>query len=247
MTSARQDIPISRVYIVHSKHHEATRGAHIRAQVQALGFPAYFIMEGEADELSKEYLEQQFDDSISSKPKLASCCHKHLLAAKYAIENKDEVILVLENDVFFEENWASVLAQAFKELKEMKAHGYLLSLEDTTLKYVPRSKRRAGQVVYANTITRMAGAYILDLEACRNIVKYNSENKVRLGPDWNLNFVQEAGLLNIYWMEPSIVEQGSHNGKMQTSFFTKGGRGIRGRWRWLFMKFYKKHILYNLR
>jgi len=192
-------------------------------------------------------LKEQFDESISSNPKLASCCHKHLLAAKYAIEKGDQVILVLENDVFFEENWEKELALAMKNLQDMKASGYLLSLEDTTLRYVPRSQRRDGVVVYPNSITRMAGAYVLDLQACKNIVKYNSENKVRLGPDWNLNYVHDAGLLNIYWMEPSIVEQGSHNGKMQTAFFTKGGTGFKGRWRWLSRKFYKKHVLYNLR
>ena len=84
-----------------------------------MGIPAYYIMEGEADELSTAYLKEQFDESISSNPKLASCCHKHLLAAKYAIEKGDQVILVLENDVFFEENWEKELALAMKNLQDI--------------------------------------------------------------------------------------------------------------------------------
>lgn len=245
-SSSYSSLPIQKVYIVHSKHHESTRGKHIRAVVEDLGLPYYFIMEGEDEEILQPEVQRYFGDFLKTRPRLASCCYKHLLAYKYAIANNEQLIMVLENDVFFETGYKQILQQALQEIKQRQLSNYVFSIEDTTLRYPPRSVRKKGVLVYEGDRSRMAGAYIMDLEGCRSMVSYTEKYGIPSGPDWQMNFVHDAGLLNIYWLYPSVAEQGSHNGKMQTAFFSKGA-GWWNRLRWKLNKFYKRDILYNLR
>jgi glycosyl transferase, family 25 len=239
-------LPISRVYIIHTAVHEQERGAHIRQQVNALQLPYAFVMEGEATDVLQRNDIPAIKDKLLKQPGLASCSYKHYRACQLAVERKEACIMILENDIFFEPHWKSTLAKALHEIQQKKISGYVLSVEDSSLHYTPRSQRKPGEVVYPARHPRMAGAYVMDLAACKALVQYIETNGLYAEPDWHLHDAQQQGLLQMYWLHPAIAEQGSHNGRMQTAFNSKS-KNRWNRFRWKFKKWYRKYILYNLR
>ena len=66
-------------------------------------------------------------------------------------------------------------------------------------------------------------------------------NKVNDIIDWWHNQLIDKGLLKIYWCFPTIVEQGSHNGLIDSALDDKK-KGVYFKTKFRIEKFYKKHI-----
>ena len=239
-------LPISRVYIIHTAVHEKERGAHVRHQMKALNLPCELVMEGEATEVLQLSGVPVIKDKLLKQSGLASCSYKHYRACQLAIMRKEECILILENDIFLEPHWKNTLAKALQEIKQKQISCFVLSIEDSSLHYTPRSQRKQGELVYPARHPRMAGAYVMDIAACKALVNYIDEHGLYAEPDWHLHDAQQQGLLQMYWLHPAIAEQGSHNGHMQTAFNSKS-KNRWNRFRWKIKKWYRKHVLYNLR
>ena len=74
------------------------------------------------------------------------------------------------------------------------------------------------------------------------MIKDAIEQKCGKVIDWWHNDMIDRKIIKMYWAHPPLTEQGSFNGKLNSSISIRNNGQIR-RFRWLFQKFYKMYIL----
>jgi len=84
----------------------------------------------------------------------------------------------------------------------------------------------------------MAGAYLIDLTGATNILNDLKQTKCHTVIDWWHNTLIERGVVKMYWAQPPLVEQGSHNGQLSSTISTKPGTRSR-RIKWWIQKSFK--------
>ncbi len=119
--------------------------------------------------------------------------------------------------------------------------GFIISLENTTLKTPSIWQTKKEQNIYRAKMSRAAGAYIIDLKGAADILKDLENNKCARIIDWWHNDMIDRKIIKYYWAYPSIVEQGSHNGLMSSTISTKSSSTKR-KISWFFQKAYKTYF-----
>ncbi len=154
------------------------------------------------------------------------------------------IVLILEDDIKFYSNYSKIY-DVINEIERRDLKNFIISLEDSALKYIPKSKRIKGNMLYHAKETRMSGAYLIDKIAAKNILNFVKVNKIHLPIDWYLNFCIEKNVVNMFWSEPTLCIQTSLSGEMQSLIDKKKTGIIRG----LNIKLQRlyKHILYFFR
>ena len=107
----------------------------------------------------------------------------------------------------------------------------MLFLGDGCNLHIPLIKRRPFNLIYkkcreptswgGNGATRCTDSILISKKCAKkicNFYKEIKENEINLPVDWWLNNVIRELQLEIYWMEPTIVTQGSQNGKYNSSY-----------------------------
>ena len=61
---------------------------------------------------------------------------------------------------------------------------FLISLEESNLKYVRKSERKEDSLLYKKPIGRMAGAYLMDTICAQALINEIENNKCNLAIDW---------------------------------------------------------------
>jgi len=214
-------------YILHVKGSD-DRYKHMLSQIKGLSIPFKFVLEGDQEDLTREIISKNFKDGMACVSGASSCTYKHFLSLRDMIKNKIPYGLIFENDVFLGKNFEKSVFKALAEIKGREIRNFYLSLEDSFLKFVKGSARKKGQTVYKvekgeygghnGYNTRAAGAYIVDLEAAKNIIKEVDSNKCGLVSDWFFTHCVSKGIISLYWLHPTIASQGSHNGKFNSMF-----------------------------
>lgn len=208
-----------KIYVIHVKA-AYDREKHMLKQFNEKNINDYkFILDGDIDDISEEKLNRLF----TSKEVTAtiSCAYKHYLAYKEIVENNLKYALILEDDIYLENNFNSIFNKIEEEIKENNLKNYIISLEDSNLRYVKGSERRKKQYLYKNKEGRLTGAYIIDFLAAKNIIDEIEKNKCHLPIDWYHNLCSSKGIISIYWSHPTIAIQGSLMGKTKALIGTK--------------------------
>jgi glycosyl transferase family 25 len=177
---------------------------------------------------------------------VVDCTLRHILFYQRMVERCDKMALILENDPCPMRNFTEMLAKITAEAKNLPA-GIFISLENTTLRFPPRRAICSGQYLYKADYGRCAGAYILDLEAAKNIMARLRNRKCGMVVDHWHNEMARDGVFTIYWAHPPCIEQGSHNGKTISGAISTKRKGMQRRISWLLQKFYKQRLLRLLR
>lgn len=204
-----------------------------------------FVIEGDKTDLTPELINTYFKELMNNVSGATSCAYKHLLIAQKIADGDDQYALVLEDDIFFYDNFNQQLSKIVEEIEHRNLTNFIISIEDSILKYVERSQRKQNQHLYKKAKGRLAGAYIMDQKAARAILQKVAEEKMGIPIDWFHNLCESDGLLNIYWAQPTICCQRSHNGTMP-SLIDKKEYNWWKRIKFLIHKKYKE-ILYTLR
>jgi phosphoribosylglycinamide formyltransferase-1 len=224
-------------YIIHVKTDEIRR-KHMEQQIKNLKFKFDFILDGEQIDLTEEIIKKNFGGLMLNilDPKLtdhyvnlgtASCTYKHLLAYRDLIKTNFEFGIVFENDAVVSKNFNEVILQSIEEIKRRNLKNVFLSLEDSMLRYVPRSKRIKGQFVYRNPrLTRFAGAYLFDRKHAENIIDYVNTTGCNDVIDHFINRRDIDGTINIYWIHPTVATGGTSCGKVSSYFECRKYSGI---------------------
>ena len=233
-----------KTYIIHvSDDYERER--HMNSQLVGKNLDVTYILDGDKKDLSEEVLSTYFTGNRKNTSNSTSCVYKHILAYEKIVEDNAEVALVLEDDIIFYKNFSATLARICAEIKREKLEGYIISLEDSLLRYINRSDRIKDKFIYAKEKGRFAGAYLIDTQAAKNMLKLIQDEKCHIPMDWYHNYCQQRNLVNIYWSQPTIAVQKSMIGSMSTLIDNKTS-GLFRTISFYIQRVYKR-LLYNLR
>lgn len=222
------------------------RGEHIDRMLKSFGMDYEFIKEGDVDQLDVQLMSRFFKNGATLQPTARhSCATKHFLACEYIVSHDLEGALVLEDDIVLHDNFNKYFKESIDELhREYKDRPAIISYEDSSLRFVPRSQRRNGQLLYVANKGRMAGCYYMSRCCAEVILKDLAENKcdVTDADTYHYELLQRA-LIDYLWCQPTIATQGTFSGAFRSSL-ADDGHFVK--LRWLFKKSYKK-LLYWFR
>lgn len=221
---------IDKIYVLHVKEGYQDREDSIKKQLRELNLEFEFILEHDIPELKEEELSQYFSKEHLLRPSELSCSMKHIEALKKIEQNDGEIFLVLEDDVLFSKETLNILQNIKKELSVIEKN-FVISLGNAANMYTPKKELKEGKFLYENIENRAADSYLISKEAVIKRLKWLNENTTKLPADHMYNFIDNEVGNNIYWLEPTIVTQGSQAG-LFTSSIQKAKPFHRFRWLW---------------
>jgi glycosyl transferase family 25 len=201
-----------------------------------------FVTGGDPIHFKKEIIEKYFIADIDSalSEGVLSCTLNHILAYEKMVKNNNKFAIVFENDPFFLGNFKKKLVRMFDEITKLEK-GFIISLENSTLRFPSYWQTKKNSFLYRAKAGRMAGAYLIDLEGATKILNDLKHNKCHIVIDWWHNSLIDRGVIKMYWAHPALVEQGSHNGRLNSTISSKPSNMSR-RMKWLAQKYYKLYI-----
>lgn len=201
-----------------------------------------FVTEGDPSLFTDELLNQYFSPDIRNTlgDGTLSCTLNHILAYERMIKNKNSYAIVFENDPFFLGDFQKKLKKIFPAAEALDK-GWIISLENSTLKFPSYWTAQKGKYLYQATAGRMAGAYMIDLAGAKTIIKDLKQHKCHTVIDWWHNSLIDRGVVKMYWAHPPLVEQGSHNGHLNSTISSKR-KSFSRRLSWVIQKNYKTYV-----
>ena len=222
------------------------RGEHMDRMLCRFNMDYEFVKDADLDHLDAQLMGRFFKDGATLQPTARhSCAAKHFLACEYIVNHDLEGALVLEDDIVLHTNFKSVCAKSLDELRrDYEGRPAIISFEDSSLRFVPRSQRRKGQLLYPATKGRMAGCYWMSRRCAEVILQDLAVNKCSATDADTYHYqLLQRGLIDYLWCQPTIATQGTFSGAFRSSLANDGSFV---RLRWLFKKNYKK-LLYWFR
>lgn len=239
----------TQVLVIHVRGQEE-RKTFVLHQLETVGLPYHFILDGNVEDLTPEVIDRYFiddgmPDTMHGPFPRTSCALKHLLATQYILDYQLEGALIVEDDIYFYPSFRTLFAQSLKELEQSyRGQPVIVNYEESSLLLVPRSQRVKGQILYPAVRDRYAGCYYLNREAAQVIVDEVRTHKVGLTSDRFHNMLMEQGRLVSLWSHPCLACQCSADGSMPTMIPTKP-RPLK-RLKWFYKRAYR-HMLYYFR
>lgn len=238
---------MTKILVIHAKHLTG-RLSHMEQQLRDWPGGVTYILDADKDELTDEIVSTFFKKGceLDNKSGATSCAMKHLLACKHIVEHQLEGALVLEDDIVLHPGFEKHFAQTMAEYQAQYAdQPILISYEDSSLQFIPRSRRKKGQWLYEapHGRVRFNGALFINLKAAQAIVEDVKVNKCDIAVDHYYVHLYDKGLVQFLWCEPCLATQGSFSG----TFISSMGqiRSLEGL-RWKFKYAYKR-LVYWLR
>lgn len=235
-----------KTYIIHVSD-AFEREKHIKRELNRTELEVEFVNEGDKTDLSEEIIGNYFSGEMAdiTNASRISCAYKHILSYEKIANANLKYALILEDDILFYRNFNKQLNRIEKEIEKLKLTNFFISLEDSNLKYVKGSERVKNKILYPKPKGRLAGAYLIDIEASKNILAYIKTNTCSLPIDWFHNLCAENKIMQIFWTHPTIATQGSLTGVLKTLIDNKKS-GLFRILSYKIQKVYKK-LLYSLR
>ncbi|CAI8170054.1 MAG: Uncharacterised protein [Bacteroidota bacterium] len=203
-----------RTYVIHVST-EIGRRKLIEKELEGKAFDPTFVLDGDINSLSQSRLNTFFSDKMKEPKAGTSCAFKHILAYQDIVKNKHPLTLIIEDDIRFYSN-VHLLDQIFNEIQDRNLKSFIVSLEDSRLKYIPKSKREKKRLLYLEQSGRMTGAYLIDYAGAKHILDYIETKKVSVPIDWFHNECIQENILEMFWAQPPIAVQGSLEGSVKS-------------------------------
>ncbi|MBN2638401.1 MAG: glycosyltransferase family 25 protein [Bacteroidales bacterium] len=242
MTNITEGIKQVGVFVIHALKGYEYHEKRIVELFKQKNIDFEFVTDGDASLLNDKIIGQYFSPDIQSKLSLGvtSCTLNHIHAYEKMVQRNMRYAIVLENDPFFLTHFDKKLQRTFDQIKQLEP-GFIVSLENSTLTFPSFSQTRKGKYLYRAASGRMAGAYLIDLTAAKNILNDLKNNKCHTVIDWWHNSLIERNIIRMYWVHPPLFEQGSHNGHLSSTISSKASSSKR-RIAWNLQKVYKMYF-----
>lgn len=230
------------VYVVHAKAGYEQHEKRLEALFPKMGLSLEWMTAGDPSLFSQELLDKYFVSDIEDvlSKGVLSCTLNHILIYEQMVSKGQSYALVFENDPFFLPSFDESFMRVLKEVTTLP-EGFLVSLENSTLRFPSYWQTKKGQFLYKAKSGRMAGAYLIDFKGAQNALKDLEFKKCNTVIDWWHNDMIDRKVLDMYWAHPPMTEQGSHNGYMHAGISSKKN-GILRRVTWYLQKAYKYFI-----
>ena len=233
---------ISGIYIVHALKGYEIHEERINKLFGEMGLSFEFVTDGDPSGFDSGILNKYFIPDIKDKLStgILSCTLNHILSYEKAVQHNNKYALVFENDPFFIGDFVEKIKKVAAEADGLPP-GFIISLENTSLEFPETGKLKKGKLLYPANRGRCAGAYLIDITAAKNILLDLQTNKCGQVIDWWHNNLIDRNIIKMYWADPPLTEQGSHNGLMSSTISSKS-RNTKRRIAWLLQKYYKTYI-----
>jgi GR25 family glycosyltransferase involved in LPS biosynthesis len=185
----------------------------------------YFIEKYDREKLSDQDL--KMFNTYKLKLSEVSLTRKHIDAYRKIVNNNYKYSLILEDDVILDDNFGYKLEKGLTHLPDdydmlFIGNGANLHIEPSIIKpnQLIYKKCREPTNWGGNGGTRCTDSYLISKKCAKKLINYISklkEGSIQMPSDWWLNQVIRDLQLEIYWMEPTIVTQGTETGKYNSS------------------------------
>ncbi|CAG5083861.1 glycosyltransferase family 25 protein [Parvicella tangerina] len=242
----KMPINVDKVYVVHVST-DQQREEHMTKELGRFNIPFEFMMKGDKSDITEELVREYFvGEEMANGVGTAqqSCSYKHLSIYEKILEDEVEDALIFEDDIYLSDNFIQVFNDTIDELKSLpqeKQDKALINFENSTLQVVHPGKRVEGKHLYESPKSRCAGAYYMNKALAKAITEHRIQHKCNKIIDWYHNELVKEIDLQHYWCHPPVVEQGSHNGKIQSLIDDKKFGPIR-QITWKISRWYKHKI-----
>ncbi|MGL4364603.1 MAG: glycosyltransferase family 25 protein [Bacteroidales bacterium] len=240
-----KNIGIDHIYVVHAPKGYEEHERRLKKISQSTGFEFQIIVDdtllSDASTRSK-YFVKDIQELLGRGT--VACTFNHIQYYELIIKNNDAIALILEDDVCFEKNFLERLQKIIQEAQTLEK-GFIISIENSTLKFPSRKviKKGKGKFLYPANFGRCAGAYLMDQAAARQIMKDLEKKKCDKPIDWWHRDLIANKVVRMYWAHPTVVEQGSLNGKMSASLgISSYKKSYLRQISWFVQKVYKLYI-----
>lgn len=234
------------VYVLTVRQNNDLRKNFITEQFSKHQIPFKFMLDGDISDINRETLSKYFSETIVNAGAKAreSCSYKHLLIYEELLKTNQRGALIFEDDIFLDEHFNKIFNLSIKEAfsrKDIDTRKLFISYENSLLEFVYNSKIQPGIYLYKADKTRCAGAYYITREVAQKVLEFSVVSKLDFAIDWQHTIMANQGLIDVYWCEPAIAEQGSHNGKIPSLLDNKKS-GFFRQLNWSLQRFYKQYI-----
>lgn len=161
----------------------------------------------------------KFDTNKLSKAEI-SLFFKHIECYKVISKNNKLYNLILEDDVILENDFKNYIYKAINELNELNNNkNYIIYIGNCLHLHIEDNKIKKDKFLYKHHMSKCADSYLIDKLTANKFLDYfyNYNKKITKPIDHWMNDVIKYMDLNVFWLEPTIVEQGTQNGKFKTS------------------------------
>ena len=228
------------VFVIHVST-DTVREKHILEQLKNKNLRVHFVNKGDKSDLDSNILNNYFSGQMKVVSAATSCAYKHILAYEAIEAQKIDLAIIFEDDICLYTPFESIVEKIVQEIDERNLTNYIISLEDSGLKFIKRSETQNGLELYKKQYGRNAGAYIIDQTCAQTLVKQINLHKCDRPIDWQHNFFSDLGAINIYWTKNAACEQGTFNGSFASKIGTNKFNGLH-RLFYQIQKAYKKVV-----
>ncbi len=234
--------------VIHAKH-LTDRLRYMQQQLKGWKGEVRYIEDYDKSELTEELLAEWFKPGCElyniSGP--TSCAMKHLEACRIIVDEGLEGAVVFEDDIMLHRDFSERLDESLKECRErFKGQPVIISYEDSSLQFIPRSQRVGGRLLYEapHGRNRCNGALYVSREAALAICREVETHRCDISIDHYYQIhLYDKGIVKMLWCEPCLATQGSFCGGFVSSMGQI--RQMEGlRWK---LKYAYKRLLYWLR
>lgn len=202
------------IFVIHATSF-VDRRRFIETQMQSLGLPFEFVLDFDIPAIPEDLRLRLFRDG-SLSPAQQSCAMKHWQAHKLIVQKNISRALVLEDDVILsKEFWPALKGLMREELALGDPHVTFLGCGGHY--YVPHEQIRAGQWLYPRNQGKFADSYIVSLATAKMRLDWIEANGITQPIDHTFEHIDRVLGTPMFWLEPPVVEQGSHNGMFSST------------------------------
>lgn len=202
------------IFVIHAAPF-VERRQFIEAQMASLGLPYEFVLDFDIPAIPEDLRQRLFRGNNLS-PAQQSCALKHWQAHRLILERGLSRALILEDDVIFSPQfWPALSGLMKEELALGDPHVTFLGCGGHY--YVPHEHIRAGQWLYPRNQGKFADSYIVSLATVQRRLDWIEANGITLAIDHTFEHIDRTLATPMFWLEPPVVEQGSHNGKFSSA------------------------------
>ena len=233
---------VDNTFVVHVSKGAEDREKYITKHLADQGIDFEFMLKGDLNEITPEIHAKYFKGHmLDDLYPAVSCALKHIYILEEIVKRDLNRALILEDDIVLDNKFIEICNKAMEELDAKNTtDSYFISLENNR-NYISKSEEIPGHYLYKKDASRYAGAYIISGKAAKNSVDEILNNKCHRHIDWYYNSLAEKGKFTIYWIHPTIAEQGSHNGKFSSLLDNKPS-GFFRKISWRVQTLMKTHI-----
>lgn len=228
---------VDTIFVLHVRGSKA-RKESIDRQFSEHGMAFNYMLDWDIQDLNEEGIQKYYVKEAPLKQSEISCGMKHIACLEEIVKNKSELNIIFEDDIILGKNFKVVLEKVLVEVAQLDA-AFVVSLGNANNMYTKRDVLQKGKYLYQNNQNRAADSFIINLEAAKKRLAWFEKNKTSLPADHMYNQIDKEEDIDIYWCEPTIVENGSQSGKIPSLLQDEKPFA---RVRWLWRDFRKRYL-----